>query len=46
LTGNKNVQIVGAEGSLQSVRFLVYEKIFENIRRKQKGLKVKTFNPF
>ena len=42
----KNVQIAGVEGSLRSVRFFVYEKPFENIGRKQKGLKAETFNPF
>ena len=38
--------MAGVEENLRSVRFFVYEKPFENIGRKQKGLKAETFNPF
>ena len=46
MTGNKNVQMAGVEENLQSVRFFVYEQPFENIGRKQKGLKAEAFNLF
>ena len=38
--------MAGVEENLQSVRFFVYKQPFENIGRKQKGLKAETFNPF
>ena len=38
--------MAGVEENLQSVRFFVYEQPFENIGRKQKGLKAEAFNLF